>query len=89
MQQEIKFKENTLIKTAAPNLKAVEKLQMARDKFQESIDGNTESFTVIPFVTVRVFTLIEILLSGVGPASLLFSDTKVIFVLKCLSLLSF
>uniref|UniRef100_A0A8B9NHE0 Structural maintenance of chromosomes protein n=1 Tax=Accipiter nisus TaxID=211598 RepID=A0A8B9NHE0_9AVES len=36
---EIKFKENTLIKTAAPNLKAVEKLQIARDKFQESIDA--------------------------------------------------
>ncbi|XP_052645800.1 structural maintenance of chromosomes protein 1B [Harpia harpyja] len=39
MQQEIKFKENTLIKTAAPNLKAVEKLQIARDKFQESVDA--------------------------------------------------
>uniref|UniRef100_A0A8C0HEU7 Structural maintenance of chromosomes protein n=1 Tax=Buteo japonicus TaxID=224669 RepID=A0A8C0HEU7_9AVES len=37
--KEIKFKENTLIKTAAPNLKAVEKLQIARDKFQESIDA--------------------------------------------------
>ncbi|KAK4831344.1 hypothetical protein QYF61_017475 [Mycteria americana] len=39
MQQEIKSKENTLIKTAAPNLRAVEKLQIARDKFQESIDA--------------------------------------------------
>ncbi|XP_009978457.1 PREDICTED: structural maintenance of chromosomes protein 1B [Tauraco erythrolophus] len=39
MQQEIKSKENTLIKTAAPNLRAVEKLQIARDKFQESTDA--------------------------------------------------
>lgn len=44
MQQEIKSKETTLMKTAAPNLRAVEKLQVARDKFQESIDGNAESF---------------------------------------------
>lgn len=44
MQQEIKSKEATLMKTAAPNLRAGEKLQIARDKFQESIDGNTESF---------------------------------------------
>ncbi|XP_010289107.1 PREDICTED: structural maintenance of chromosomes protein 1B, partial [Phaethon lepturus] len=39
MQQEIKSKENTLMKTAAPNLRAVEKLQIARDKFQESMDA--------------------------------------------------
>uniref|UniRef100_A0A8C5U6T6 Structural maintenance of chromosomes protein n=1 Tax=Malurus cyaneus samueli TaxID=2593467 RepID=A0A8C5U6T6_9PASS len=39
MQQEIKRKEITLMKTAAPNLRAGEKLQMARDKFQESIDA--------------------------------------------------
>ncbi|KAM6091266.1 structural maintenance of chromosomes protein 1B [Theristicus caerulescens] len=39
MQQEIKSKENTLMKTAAPNLRAVEKLQIARDKFQESTDA--------------------------------------------------
>ncbi|NXF09394.1 SMC1B protein, partial [Smithornis capensis] len=39
MQQEIKSKEITLMKTAAPNLRAVEKLQIARDKFQESIDA--------------------------------------------------
>ncbi|XP_076200388.1 structural maintenance of chromosomes protein 1B [Aptenodytes patagonicus] len=39
IQQEIKSKENTLMKTAAPNLRAVEKLQIARDKFQESIDA--------------------------------------------------
>ncbi|NXW82555.1 SMC1B protein, partial [Alopecoenas beccarii] len=39
MQQEIKAKENTLMKTAAPNLRAGEKLQIARDKFQESIDA--------------------------------------------------
>ncbi|NWU71560.1 SMC1B protein, partial [Pterocles burchelli] len=39
MQQEIKSKETTLMKTAAPNLRAVEKLQIARDKFQESVDA--------------------------------------------------
>ncbi|KFQ41592.1 Structural maintenance of chromosomes protein 1B, partial [Nestor notabilis] len=39
MQQEIKSKESTLMKTAAPNLRAVEKLQIARDKFQASIDA--------------------------------------------------
>ncbi|XP_014735851.1 PREDICTED: structural maintenance of chromosomes protein 1B [Sturnus vulgaris] len=39
MQQEIKSKEVTLMKTAAPNLRAGEKLQIARDKFQESIDA--------------------------------------------------
>uniref|UniRef100_A0A8C4J5E4 Structural maintenance of chromosomes protein n=1 Tax=Dromaius novaehollandiae TaxID=8790 RepID=A0A8C4J5E4_DRONO len=39
LQQEIKAKENTLMKTAAPNLRAVEKLQIVRDKFQESIDA--------------------------------------------------
>ncbi|XP_075269750.1 structural maintenance of chromosomes protein 1B [Opisthocomus hoazin] len=39
MLQEIKSKETTLMKTAAPNLKAVEKLQIARDKFQESMDA--------------------------------------------------
>uniref|UniRef100_A0A8B9F2Z0 Structural maintenance of chromosomes protein n=1 Tax=Amazona collaria TaxID=241587 RepID=A0A8B9F2Z0_9PSIT len=37
--EEIKSKESTLMKTAAPNLRAVEKLQIARDKFQESIDA--------------------------------------------------
>lgn len=49
MQQEIKSKEVTLMKTAAPNLRAGEKLQTARDKFQESIDGNTESFMSVTF----------------------------------------
>uniref|UniRef100_A0A8C3NR61 Structural maintenance of chromosomes 1B n=1 Tax=Cyanoderma ruficeps TaxID=181631 RepID=A0A8C3NR61_9PASS len=39
MQQEIRCKEVTLMKTAAPNLRAGEKLQMARNKFQESIDA--------------------------------------------------
>ncbi|XP_064277228.1 structural maintenance of chromosomes protein 1B isoform X1 [Passer domesticus] len=39
MQQEIKAKEVTLMKTAAPNLRAEEKLLIARDKFQESIDA--------------------------------------------------
>ncbi|XP_064592736.1 structural maintenance of chromosomes protein 1B [Zonotrichia leucophrys gambelii] len=39
MQQEIKAKEVTLMKTAAPNLRAGEKLLIARDKFQESTDA--------------------------------------------------
>ncbi|XP_054137954.1 structural maintenance of chromosomes protein 1B isoform X3 [Melozone crissalis] len=39
MQQEIKAKEVTLMKTAAPNLRAGEKLLIARGKFQESIDA--------------------------------------------------
>ncbi|NXM75456.1 SMC1B protein, partial [Serilophus lunatus] len=39
MQQDIKSKEDNLSKTAAPNLRAGEKLQAARDKFQESIDA--------------------------------------------------
>ncbi|NWR33805.1 SMC1B protein, partial [Tachuris rubrigastra] len=39
MQQEIKSKESTLMKTAAPNLRAVEKLQIARGKLQESTDA--------------------------------------------------
>ncbi|NWI12307.1 SMC1B protein, partial [Crypturellus soui] len=39
LQQEIKAEENTLMKTAAPNLRAIEKLQIVRDKFQESIDA--------------------------------------------------
>lgn len=50
MQQEIKAKEVVLMKTAAPNLRAGEKLLIARDKFQESIDGNTESFMSLTFV---------------------------------------
>uniref|UniRef100_A0A8C3Q6B9 Structural maintenance of chromosomes protein n=1 Tax=Geospiza parvula TaxID=87175 RepID=A0A8C3Q6B9_GEOPR len=36
---QIKDKEVTLMKTAAPNLRAGEKLLIARDKFQESIDA--------------------------------------------------
>uniref|UniRef100_A0A8C6Z1K2 Structural maintenance of chromosomes protein n=1 Tax=Nothoprocta perdicaria TaxID=30464 RepID=A0A8C6Z1K2_NOTPE len=39
LQQEIKAKENTLMTTAAPNLRAIEKLQIVRDKFQESTDA--------------------------------------------------
>ncbi|KAM6386166.1 structural maintenance of chromosomes protein 1B [Alca torda] len=39
IQQEIKSKERTIMKTAAPNLRAVEKLQTVRDKFQESVDA--------------------------------------------------
>ncbi|NXG71311.1 SMC1B protein, partial [Baryphthengus martii] len=39
MQQEIKSKENSLMRTAAPNLRAKEKLQLALDKFHKSLDA--------------------------------------------------
>ncbi|XP_038231864.1 structural maintenance of chromosomes protein 1B isoform X4 [Dermochelys coriacea] len=39
LQQQIVSKENILFKTAAPNLRALEKLQTAKDKFQESVDA--------------------------------------------------
>ncbi|CAM4444402.1 unnamed protein product [Lepidochelys olivacea] len=39
LQQQIVSKENVLFKTAAPNLRALEKLQTAKDKFQESVDA--------------------------------------------------
>ncbi|NXC38137.1 SMC1B protein, partial [Penelope pileata] len=39
LQQELKFKESTLMKLAVPNMRAGEKLQIARDKFQESMDA--------------------------------------------------
>ncbi|XP_042745906.1 structural maintenance of chromosomes protein 1B isoform X1 [Lagopus leucura] len=39
IQQEIKSKESILMKTAVPNLRAVEKLQIARTKFQESMEA--------------------------------------------------
>ncbi|XP_039344776.1 structural maintenance of chromosomes protein 1B isoform X3 [Mauremys reevesii] len=39
LQKQIVSKENVLFKTAAPNLRALEKLQTAKDKFQESVDA--------------------------------------------------
>ncbi|XP_015725957.1 structural maintenance of chromosomes protein 1B [Coturnix japonica] len=39
IEQEIKSKESILMKTAVPNLRAVEKLQVARNKFQESTEA--------------------------------------------------
>ncbi|KAM4748691.1 structural maintenance of chromosomes protein 1B [Rhinophrynus dorsalis] len=39
LRQEAITHENTLLKTAAPNLKALEKLQNVRDKFQETTDA--------------------------------------------------
>ncbi|OXB61315.1 hypothetical protein ASZ78_002552 [Callipepla squamata] len=39
MQEEIKSKESVLMKTAVPNLRAVEKLQVAQVKFQESMEA--------------------------------------------------
>ncbi|XP_066488241.1 structural maintenance of chromosomes protein 1B [Tiliqua scincoides] len=38
-QQEIASKENMLLKTAAPNLRALERLHIVSDRFQESIDA--------------------------------------------------
>lgn len=64
------------MKTAAPNLRAGEKLQIARDKFQESIDGNTESFIIISFVTVSVFTLIKFFFLGLVLLALLLLDLR-------------
>ncbi|XP_074839796.1 structural maintenance of chromosomes protein 1B isoform X2 [Carettochelys insculpta] len=39
LQQQVVSKENVLFKTAAPNLRALEKLQTAKNKFQESVDA--------------------------------------------------
>ncbi|KAM4675560.1 structural maintenance of chromosomes protein 1B-like [Discoglossus pictus] len=39
LRQEAMTQENALLKTAAPNLKALEKLQNVRDKFQETADA--------------------------------------------------
>lgn len=40
--QQVASQEDNLLKTAAPNLRALENLKMVRDKFQESIDGEAE-----------------------------------------------
>lgn len=45
LQQEIASKENVLLKTAAPNLRALERLHLVSDRFQESVDGNAEPFS--------------------------------------------
>uniref|UniRef100_A0A8D0HNM1 Structural maintenance of chromosomes 1B n=1 Tax=Sphenodon punctatus TaxID=8508 RepID=A0A8D0HNM1_SPHPU len=39
LQQHIVSKENILFKTAAPNLRALERLQIVKDRFQESTDA--------------------------------------------------
>ncbi|XP_054856412.1 structural maintenance of chromosomes protein 1B isoform X2 [Eublepharis macularius] len=39
LQQEVTSKENVLLKTAAPNMRALERLQVATDRFQESADA--------------------------------------------------
>lgn len=38
LQEQTALKENILIKTVAPNMRALEKLQHVRDQFQESVD---------------------------------------------------
>lgn len=37
--QQVAAQEDVLLKTAAPNLRALENLKTVRDKFQESTDG--------------------------------------------------
>nr|XP_033807991.1 structural maintenance of chromosomes protein 1B isoform X1 [Geotrypetes seraphini] len=39
MQQQTAYQESILLKTATPNLRALEKLQNVKDKFQESVDA--------------------------------------------------
>uniref|UniRef100_A0A4X2MDW9 Structural maintenance of chromosomes protein n=1 Tax=Vombatus ursinus TaxID=29139 RepID=A0A4X2MDW9_VOMUR len=39
LQQHLAMQEEVLLKTTAPNLRALQKLQTVRDKFQESIDA--------------------------------------------------
>ncbi|XP_061438414.1 structural maintenance of chromosomes protein 1B isoform X10 [Rhineura floridana] len=39
LQQEVASKENVLSKTAAPNLRALQRLHIVTDRFQESVDG--------------------------------------------------
>ncbi|KYO44782.1 structural maintenance of chromosomes protein 1A isoform A [Alligator mississippiensis] len=39
LQQQAASKENILLRTAAPNLRALNKLQIVKDKFQESVDA--------------------------------------------------
>ncbi|KAJ7329449.1 hypothetical protein JRQ81_015623 [Phrynocephalus forsythii] len=39
LQQEVSSKENILLKTAAPNLRALERLHIVMDRFQESVDA--------------------------------------------------
>ncbi|XP_078250289.1 structural maintenance of chromosomes protein 1B isoform X4 [Pogona vitticeps] len=39
LQQEVSSKENVLLKTAAPNLRALERLHIVMDRFQESVDA--------------------------------------------------
>lgn len=40
--QQVASQEDVLLKTAAPNLRALENLKTVRDKFQESADGEIE-----------------------------------------------
>ncbi|XP_075756091.1 structural maintenance of chromosomes protein 1B isoform X2 [Pelodiscus sinensis] len=39
LQQQVIAKENVIFKTSAPNLRALEKLQTAKDKFEESVNA--------------------------------------------------
>ena len=39
LRQQVASQEEVLLKTAAPNLRALENLKTVRDKFQESTDG--------------------------------------------------
>lgn len=54
--EQVASQENTLLKTAAPNLRAQENLKAVRDKFQESADGKIE-FIVVSNICLDVLFL--------------------------------
>lgn len=44
LQQKLNEQQSILQRIAAPNMKAMEKLESVRDKFQETSDGDTSLF---------------------------------------------
>lgn len=44
LQQKLNEQQSILQRIAAPNMKAMEKLESVRDKFQETSDGDTDLF---------------------------------------------
>lgn len=44
LQQKLNEQQSVLQRIAAPNMKAMEKLESVRDKFQETSDGKISSF---------------------------------------------
>jgi hypothetical protein len=55
--QQVASQEDVLLKTAAPNLRALENLKIVRDKFQESTDGEIEFIVAnkIVFIGVLIY----------------------------------